>query len=188
MYSTFFKALNSIYALSEEAQSLILPLIETKSLKKDELILEHDEVCRSFYFIKSGFARIFYHKNGKEITEWFAPQETFCFSIISFFDETPSNLVIECLEDSEVVYFGKEGLDILVKQNLEIANLLMSMYAASLKLSQIRMDSIQFESAKQRYERLLELQPQILNKVPLHHIASYLGITAETLSRIRTQL
>ena len=73
-------------------------------------------------------------------------------------------------------------------ENIEIANLLLDMYAESLKLSQKRTDAIQFETAKQRYENLITYQPQIVKKAALQHIASYLGITAETLSRIRTQL
>lgn len=188
MFDDFFKLLENIHPLSKEAKDLILPLLSIQKLEKNQFILKNGDICNHFYFFNKGFGRIFYYKNGKDITEWFAPEKTLCFSITSYFEDTPSKLVIECLENSEVVYLSKKGLNDLKLKNIEIANLLLDMYAESLKLSQKRTDAIQFETAKQRYENLITYQPQIVKKAALQHIASYLGITAETLSRIRTQL
>ena len=109
-------------------------------------------------------------------------------SIESFFEGSPSQLIIEALEDSEIIQLSKEGLDALRKQNIEVANLMVEWISGSLVLSQKRMDSIQFETAKQRYENLTKQQPGLINKVPLQNIASFLGITQETLSRIRAKV
>ena len=102
-------------------------------------------------------------------------------------EQTKEEEIIEAIEDSEIIQLSKEGLDKLRKTNLEVANLMYEWISVSLVLSQKRMDSIQFETAKQRYDSLLKMQPEILNRVPLQHIASFLGITQETLSRIRSK-
>lgn len=184
----YFERLRSIYPLSAEGLDLLKPFIAKKHISKGDFILRKDETCRHIYFVNKGFARIFYFKNGKEITEWFTPEKNFCFSISSYFEEKPSHLIIECLEDSEVIYLSKEGLDKLCKTHIEISNFFSKLISGALILSQKRMDSIQFETARQRYEKLLKNQPYILQKVPLQHLASFLGITSETLSRIRTQI
>ena len=74
------------------------------------------------------------------------------------------------------------------RNNIEVANLMVEWISGSLVLSQKRMNSLQFETAKQRYDNLIKLQPELINKVPLQYIASFLGITQETLSRIRAKI
>jgi hypothetical protein len=86
------------------------------------------------------------------------------------------------------VLLSKKGLESLKRSNLEVANLIIRFYSRSLILSQKRMDSLQFESASKRYLNLLRDQPNLIHKVPLQHVASFLGITQETLSRIRANL
>lgn len=186
VYDDILEVLGKVSPLSKESLVALTPYFSHQKLDKDDYILRNGEICKHIYFIQKGFARIFYFKNGKEITEWFAPEKTFCFSITSYFESVPSRLVIQCLESCEVIRLSKAGLDALSSKNLEIAHLLMTMFSRSLILSQKRMDSIQFETARQRYHKLLEEQPHILQKVPLQYIASFLGITSETLSRIRT--
>ncbi|MBU2525207.1 MAG: Crp/Fnr family transcriptional regulator [Bacteroidetes bacterium] len=184
----YFERLRSVYPLSAEGLDLLKSYMAKKHLSKGDFILRKDETCRHIYFVNKGFARIFYFKNGKEITEWFTPEKNFCFSITSYFEEKPSHLIIECLEDSEVIYLSKEGLDTLCKTHIEISNFFSKLISGALILSQKRMDSIQFETARQRYEKLLKTQPYILQKAPMQYLASFLGITPETLSRIRTQI
>ena len=116
-----------------------------------------------------------------------AKKKTFFFSITSYFENAPSKLVIEAVEDCEIIMLSKEGTEKLRRSNIEIANLMIAFFSVSLILSQQRMESLQFETALQRYHKLLDEQPEILNKVPLQYIASFLGITQETLSRIRAK-
>ncbi len=188
MFDDYFKKLEEISPLSEETKAILSQHISVKKIKKGDFILNYGEVCRHIYFVNSGFIRIFYYKNGKSITEWFAGEKHFFFSITSYFDETPSNLIIEAIEDTEVILLSKKGLENYRNTNFEIANLNIEFFSSSLKLSQKRMESLQFETAKQRYFNLLKVQPTILNKIPLQYIASFLGITQETLSRIRASL
>lgn len=187
MFSKYIDILNGVSPLSKESRIELSKYIHLKKVKKGDFLLNHGEICKHIYFVNKGFLRVFYFKNGKNITEWFANEKQFCFSIISYFEEIPSKLVIEAIQNSEIILLSKEGLGKLRKNNIEIANLFSELLAGSLIGSQIRMESLQFESAKQRYNNLLRDQPEILNKVPLQYIATFLGITQETLSRIRSQ-
>lgn len=188
MLNEYLNKLSSFSTLSLESKEELLPYISIKNLNKEELLLKHGHVCKHIYYVHKGFIRIFYYKEGKEVTEWLTGENHFFFSIESFFENTPSRLIIEALEDSEIIQLSKKGLDTLRKQNLEVANLMIEWISGSLVLSQKRMNSIQFETAKQRYDHVLKQQPEMLNKVPLQYIASFLGITQETLSRIRSKI
>lgn len=188
MLTEYLNKLSNYSFLSDLTKTNLKDYISVKNVKKDDYLLKHGDICKHIYYVNKGFVRIFYYKNGKDVTEWLANEKQFFFSIASFFEETPSHLVIQVLEDSEIIQLSKEGLDILRKKNIEVANLMIEWISNSLVLSQKRMESIQFETAKQRYDNLIKLQPEILNKVPLQHIASFLGITQETLSRIRSKI
>ncbi|WP_224484287.1 Crp/Fnr family transcriptional regulator [Robertkochia aurantiaca] len=181
-------ALSEIHPLHDTVKKKLIACMSERTLTRHEHLLSLNETCKHLYFINEGFVRIYYYKHGKDITEYFAGEKQFCFSINSYFAQSPSKLMIQALEDSRITLIPKSELDRLRAQYLDLANLVTEMFSLSLMLSQERMDSIQFESAAQRYRRLLKEQPQILNKASLQHIASYLGITAETLSRIRTQV
>jgi len=188
MLNAYLDILSNVSFLSEQTRNELIPHINTKTIHKGDFVLKYGEICKHIYYVNKGFVRIFYYKNDKDITEWFASETRFCFSITSFFQDIPSKLVIEAIEDSEIIFLSKLGLENLRKTNIEVANLLNEFFSRSLIISQQRMESIQFETAKQRYLKLLKEQPAILNKVPLQYIATYLGITQETLSRIRSKV
>jgi CRP-like cAMP-binding protein len=178
--------ISRISPLSKESMEKFLSAWKHWSATKDYFLLREHTVSDYIYFIEKGAARIFYHKNEKEITEWIATDQQFFLSITSFFQRTPSHLIIHTIEPSEVYGIHHDDFMKLADQHHEIERLLRKMVTGSLILSQIRMDSIQFETAQQRYERLLKTSPQIIQRVPLSYIASFLGVTLETLSRIRS--
>lgn len=183
---TLQKAIENISPLSPGSMSSFLQVWKHWSVPKDHLLLREHSISDYIYFIKKGIARIYYHKNDKEITEWIAMDEQFFLSISSFFERRPSLLVIQTLEASEVYGIHHNDLMTLADQHHDVERLLRKMVTTSLILSQVRMDSIQFETAQQRYERLLNTSPHIIQRVPLSYIASFLGVTLETLSRIRS--
>jgi len=188
MLDEYVNILDSYSPLSLESKESLKTCISAKKVSKGDLVLKHNEVCRHIYYVHKGLVRIFYYKNGKDITEWFADEKQFFFSIGSYFGQWPSKLIIEAIEDCVIIQLSKEGQDRLRKTNLEISNLIIAFYTRSLILSQKRMESMQFETSTKRYQNLLSQQPNILQKVPLQHVASFLGITQETLSRIRASL
>lgn len=180
------KAINQFSHLSTESNLAFLSAWEQWTVPKDHFLVREKEVADYIFFIKKGVARIYYYKNGKEITEWIAMDEQFFLSITSFFKRTPSHLIVQVLEPSEVMGIHYNNLIQLAGQYHEIETLFRKMMTGSLILSQQRMDSIQFETAHQRYEKLIKETPGIIQRVPLSYIASFLGVTLETLSRIRS--
>lgn len=180
------KAITLISPLSEESSKAFIDSWKYWKTSKDFFLLRENTVSDYIYFIEKGVARIYYYKNNKEITEWLALDEQFFLSITSFFQRTPSHLIIQTIEPSEVYGIHHDDFMRLADKYHDVERLLRKMVTGSLILSQVRMDSIQFESAQQRYEKLLERSPQIVQRVPLTYIASFLGITLETLSRIRS--
>ena len=179
--------ITDISPLSMESMDSFLSAWKYWHVAKDHLLLREHSVSDYIYFIQKGIARIYYYKNNKEITEWIALDGQFFLSITSFFQRIPSHLIIQTVELSEVFGIHHDDFMKLADKYHDIERLLRKMVTSSLMLSQLRMDSIQFESAQQRYERLLQTTPQIVQRVPLTYIASFLGITLETLSRIRSQ-
>ena len=181
------KAISAISPLSTESMDAFTRAWKNWITQKDFFLLKENTVSDYIYFLEKGVARIYYYKNGKEITEWVALDGQFFLSIKSFFQRTPSYLIIQTIEPSQVYGIHHDDLMKLADEDHDIERLLRKMVTFSLILSQERMDSIQFESAQQRYEKLLKTTPQIVQRVPLTYIASFLGITLETLSRIRSQ-
>ena len=183
---TLQKAISQFSHLSPESNSVFFAAWEEWTVPKDHFLVREKEVADYIFFIKKGIARIYYYKNGKEITEWIAMDEQFFLSITSFFQRTPSHLIIQTIEPSEVMDIHYNNLIKLAGQYHDIETLFRKMMTGSLILSQQRMDSIQFETAHQRYEKLIKETPGIIQRVPLSYIASFLGVTLETLSRIRS--
>jgi CRP-like cAMP-binding protein len=181
------KAIANISPLSPESGNVFINAWKYWSVPKDHFLLREQSVSDYIYFIQKGVARIYYYKNGKEITEWIALDQQFFLSITSFFNRTPSHLIIQTIEASEVYGIHHNDFMALADKHHDVERLLRKMITRSLIMSQIRMDSIQFETAQQRYDKLLKNSPNIVQRVPLSYIASFLGVTLETLSRIRSQ-
>jgi CRP-like cAMP-binding protein len=177
--------LKRIAPLTPKAIEDFLPAWKQWIVPKGHLLLKEKSVSDYMYFLEKGAIRIFYHKNGKEVTEWLSLDESFFLSINSFFERTPSYLNIQTIEASHILGIHYNDFMALADEHHAIEKLLRKMVTQSLILSQHRMQSIQFETAQQRYERLIATTPEIIKRVPLSYIASFLGITLETLSRIR---
>ncbi len=180
-------AIEHISSLEEGSREIFFAAWQQWQVPKDYLLLREHTVSDYIYFIESGIARIYYHKNDKEVTEWIAMDGQFFLSITSFFKRTASHLIIQTLQPSLVYGIHHDVLMGLASQHHDVERLLRKMVTLSLILSQERMDSIQFETAQQRYQKLLKTSPQMVQQVPLSYIASFLGITLETLSRMRSQ-
>jgi CRP-like cAMP-binding protein len=181
------KHIQAIHPFQGEALTAMLNAWQHWDCPRDYLLLREQTVSDYIYFVEQGSVRIYYYKQGKDITEWLTLDEHFFLSINSFFQRQPSRLIIQTMEPSLVWGIHYNALMQLADEYHSIEKLLRKMVTGSLILSQQRMESIQFETAQERYARLLEHSPDIINRVPGIYIASFLGITKETLSRIRSQ-
>lgn len=163
-------------------ESILVP----KKYQKGEMILKEGEVCTNIYWVVKGLVRQFYFKNGKELTEYMAVENTICMSIESLFKEEPSRQQIQAIEPTIIFCLPKDKLEHEAVRNTNIQMLYRKILEESLILSQIHADMLRFESAPERYAKLVKRSPQLVLRAPLVYIASYLQMTPETLSRVRT--
>ena len=152
---------------------------------KGTMLHKEDTVCNHLFIIQKGLARAFYYKDGQDITAHFALEGTSITAIDSLIQRKRSRYNIEVLEDSSIISISKEDMDALLKEKPQYEkHIRLYMEQIYIDLAE-RVEDLVFHSAKERYDKILEKTPQLIQRVNLKHIASYLGITQETLSRIR---
>ncbi len=174
--------------LSVAAQTALQECFEQVTLSKNEYLLTQGKVCRHLYFLEKGTLRGFYVLDGKEITHWFGFENDFVTSFHSFITQEAAVENIQLLEGSILWCISKEMLTELFNQYHEIERLMRIAYEKYYIRLEERFVNAQFKTASERYKNLLQQTPHILERIPLGYIASYLGISQETLSRIRSKV
>ena len=172
--------------MTHEELDLLESILVAKKYNKNEMILREGEVCENIYWVVKGLVRQYYHKNGKELTEYMAAENTICMCIESLFREEPSRLQLSAIEPTVLYCLPKKMLELVAMKSVNIQILYRKFLEESLILSQIHADMLRFESALDRYRKLVKQRPQLVLRAPLVYIASYLQMTPETLSRVRT--
>ena len=163
-------------------ESILVPI----KFNKNQPILKEGEICDSIYYVDKGLIRQFYFKNGKEVTEHLGENHTIFMCIESLFKEEPTKLQVEAIEPSIVYALPKKRLESVALHNVNIQILYRKILVESLILSQVHADLVRFETAQDRYRKMCKLMPQVVLRAPLVYIASYLQMTPETLSRVRS--
>ncbi|MEP7252924.1 MAG: Crp/Fnr family transcriptional regulator [Ginsengibacter sp.] len=172
--------------LSDNCKSDLQSCSKILSFKKLTTLVREGQYSDKTFFIADGCARAYYLKDGKDITDWFAFENEFISSINSFFLNTPSPHYIELLEQTIMVEITRQNMMMLCDKYHDFDRLCRIIVTKTMLQLQQRIVAVQFEPAQQKYENLITIRPDITTRVPLGHIASYLGITFETLSRIRS--
>jgi len=180
--------LNSIYPLSEDLQLYLTAHLKLKQIPKNDFLLKAGNVCTLAYFIKKGLVRCFYHENKKNITRWFLCEDDFFVSLESFFLQQPALVSIQALEKSTVWYFSFEDFQYVKKTFLEFNYIQAEIVLKYNNENMKRSDSLLNHDAGKRYLYLLQTHPQFVKRVPSKFLASYLGMSEFTLSRIKRQL
>jgi len=178
----YFKKYNP---LSKEAERTIADISSIVAIKKNRDLQPIGHTCKTIYFIKKGIARIYYFKDGIDITESFFFENSIIARVESLFTGKPSRKAIQILEDAEIVAINANQLFKLYDSFPEIERLFRKIFEAAYVDTVNRIEGIQFHSADERYNALLNEAPNVLMRVPLKYVASYLGITQVSLSRIR---
>ena len=163
-------------------ESILVPM----KFAKNEFILREGEISTNIFWIVKGLVRQFYFKNDKELTEYMATENNIVMCIESLFREQPTKLQIKALEPTILIALPKADLEAVAMKSMNIQILYRKILEESLILSQHHADMLRFESALDRYQKLVKNQPQLVLRAPLVYIASYLQMTPETLSRVRT--
>ena len=180
-------AVNSRYpGMNSEGRKQIENILVRQDFDKGELLLSEGQVSHNIILVGKGLIRQFYYKNGKDVTEHFSYEGCIIMCIESLLKQEPTRLMIEALEDGTAYLLNYNKLMLLAETSWEVNMFYRKILEFSLITSQVKADSWRFETARERYNNLLQAQPEVIKRAPLSHIASYLLMTPESLSRVRT--
>lgn len=183
----FKEFLQAYVTLTEEDWNEIEDKITREVVDKDALILREGSVCRHLYFLETGLLRFFRLKDGEEITKFFTLEPYLFTSQKSFNDRTPAAESIQVIEQSiiwKITYEDANALLKLTSWNTFIRKIVQEVQYYT---EQLLID-MQSETAEDRYKTMLQRSPQLVQRIPLKYLASYLGIAPQSLSRIRKSL
>ncbi|MBL7703221.1 MAG: Crp/Fnr family transcriptional regulator [Ferruginibacter sp.] len=180
--------IKAYYPISTEAENALQDCFTKIILSKNGYLLTEGKICQHLYFLEKGSIRGFYNLDGKEITHWFGFEKDFVTSFHSFITGEATVENIQLLEGSILWAITKDTLTELFNRHHDIERLVRIAYEKYYIRLEERYVNAQFKTASERYEELISQSPHIVERVPLGYIASYLGISQETLSRIRSRL
>jgi CRP-like cAMP-binding protein len=182
------ESFNEHVSISDKDWAIVLSFIQLKSFSKGDILLRQDEVCSFISYLLKGSV-IYYQQNekGDEITTDFAFEGDWVTDNRSRISQTPSHQYIRAWEDTLTATIQQDELEILFREvpSMERAGRLL-IEQAYVKIVQLSID-LQILSAEERYQKLIAESPQAFQRLPLYHIANYLGIAPKSLSRIRNK-
>lgn len=183
-----FQSLGVADKIPPEAMKAVTARLKMHEYNKKDLLARSGEVCNRWFFIGEGLVRVFYERNGEEITELLAPEGWAYTPFESYYGGRTCKANIEALEPCVVFTLDKEDLTELFKDYPQLAIITSAILKRFLMYTQHRVDSLLFETAEEKYEKLLSDIPKVLLRAPSIYVASFLGITPETLSRVRAKM
>jgi CRP-like cAMP-binding protein len=183
----FFDHIQQYGQLKPTTQRSLGAVLQKVTLEKGTFLITEGKMCNHLYFLEQGSVRGFYNLDGKEVTYWFAFESNFVTSFFSFITRKPGMENIQAMEDCTLLAVAYDDLQKLYAKHPDMERLGRIVHERYYVMLEERFVSNHFKEARERYENLLINAPHILQRVPLGYIASYLGITQETLSRIRSK-
>lgn len=177
------------YSITGEAVSSLFENFVIHNYKRGDIIIETDKLCSNVFLIKNGLVRFLYwDTKGNEVTECFGRRGDFFASMYSYYGNEPAFLQVEAVSDMAVYIMKRDTLEKLCGENLEISNFIRKICIEQLYCFERKCKVFGKEEAATRYISFIKARPEILRAVSLKHIASYLGITQQSLSRLRAKL
>ncbi|HVI44828.1 MAG TPA: Crp/Fnr family transcriptional regulator [Chitinophaga sp.] len=180
--------LSKLTLLEEEDLKALQGRITVLEYRKGDVILKQGQPCHHVYLIAQGFVRGFYHYRGKDVTTWFAKEYDPITSSHALFTQAPTREGIETLEETTLLAINIDHLQQLYKTHPHLNTLGRVLTERNYLELEDRLFSLQFDSALERYRKLMTEKPHVLQRAPLGHIASYLGMSPITLSRMRNRI
>ncbi|MDR0537324.1 MAG: Crp/Fnr family transcriptional regulator [Tannerellaceae bacterium] len=172
--------------MTHESIEALSSILICKEIEKNQFLLKEGEICEYLYFVDKGMLRQFYYKYGRDMTEHFAIENELSFNVESYLFQKPSKLMVETLEPSVVYCISNKALFALINKNAEVNTMYRLLLESLLIQYHQRLDALRLDLALERYIRFLKESPEIVQRAPLLHIASYLLMSPETLSRVRS--
>ncbi len=180
-----FEQITKIHPVSAAASNDLKNICREEHFAKGKDVQPIGHTCKTIYFVYSGIVRIYYFKDDIDITESFEFENAFVARAESLFSGKPSRKAIQAIEDTVLIAIDSNKLFGLFDKYPELERWFRKIIEASYVNTVNRLESLQFNTAEERYHHLLREHPEVLQRVPLKLIASYLGITPVSLSRIR---
>jgi CRP-like cAMP-binding protein len=184
----FATLLQAHYPLPESSLAHLQQAARLVAFPKGTRLFTDDRVGEEVYFVQRGLARAYVQQDAQEVTFWFGGEGTVLFSIQGYLAQQVSYETIELLEDSQLVRLPVRTLQGLYATDVHLANWGRVLVEREWLRTEQQLIARQFRSAAERYADLLRQRPDLLQRVSLGHLASYLGITQVTLSRVRASL
>ncbi|WP_299990960.1 Crp/Fnr family transcriptional regulator [uncultured Pontibacter sp.] len=189
MYKLFFQHLNSKVQLTEAEEAQIKTYLTLKKLRKKQFLLQEGDVCKAIAFVEKGALRAYsVDENSNEHIIQFGLEGWTISDLYSFLTGEPATYNIDALEDSELVIISKSAHEELLQTMPKYETFTRLNITGAYLAMQRRLTSIISASVEERYQEFIALYPHIAQRVPQHMIASYMGLTPETLSRIRKRI
>ena len=177
--------LKSLYPINEDVELFFAQTAESRSYSKGDIIFSPDSYLRHVYFVESGFTRIYYNKGTRDVTHYFFGPDTFGTGIESLFYQKPSVFGFQALSDTVVMAIPFLAIKQLAETDITMNHIIQKILLDSLISFSKRFYNMQFETASERYQSLMLENPALFQQATLGHIASYLGVSQQTLSVIR---
>lgn len=189
MLDNFFNKLSTAITLAEADKIILRQHVILKKLRKRQYLLQEGDICKSVAFVSKGMLRSYTvdEKSNEHILQ-FAPEGWFISDLHSFISEASSNLNIDAVENSELILINKAAHVYLENAIPDFFKFNYLQYRGAYIALQKRVTDMFTLSTEEKYLKLLQIYPDIMQRVPQHMIASYLGLTPETVSRVRKKL
>lgn len=185
MHEVLIQSVRSRINIPDDAIDQIKTRLVPKKARKRQFLLNAGDVCQHMIFVERGLLRSFSDdSSGNEHTMQFAMEGWWISDMASFFSGEQSKYNIEALEESELLLLSKQAMD----EVPQIQRYFLDLMQKHIIALQRRINVVQSMSAEETYLKLMEVNPHLINRASQQHIASYLGITPETLSRVRRQV
>ncbi|MBO0933503.1 Crp/Fnr family transcriptional regulator [Fibrella aquatilis] len=189
MKENVFKNIASMVSLPPEEVQFYEYYFEHMTISRNTIIEEENKVPKYLYFINAGYMRLFYYDdNGYEQTSFFGSPNGFIASFNALINQTKSTENVECITDCDLLRISYTNTKELIGKSEVFRDFSLAMIQQALSAPDYRAKDLATLSAEQRYKKMLDSQPQLVQNIPLLYIASFLGIKPQSLSRIRKQI
>ena len=165
----------------------IVGRFKTRTVKKNDFLLTEGAICKDLFFVDDGCLRLYYVDKDIEVSVWFAFKDSSAIDIYSFISEKPSGYFLQAIEDSEILYLPKTELTKLYQTHPKMQEMIRRFWEDAILTLIDRFTALQRDTAEQRYLDLLT-KPPYIQKIPQKYLASFIGVTPTSLSRIRKNI
>ncbi len=188
MYEDLKRFVEQFADITPQEWEAVMPFIETRHLRKNDIFVREGEIARYISFTQEGYLRVYYNHDGTEITRDISPLHTFVTALPSYVSQTPSYEIIQAITDCELLVIYRDHLEALYDRYNNWQRVGRRVMEEMFVQTQSRIYAFITQPAEARYKAMMQQFPDIFQHVPLQYIASYLGITSQSLSRLRRRV